>query len=174
MSELEARRQQVSRAYNSKLDVKEKNKLRRKKRDQRISARLKATDWYLSKLASTLNGDAVTFPAIVAAHLPPKYWPRDGLAPGQEQMDRLLRRIEDVLNLDLNRLYSVFSQWRWLSVEEQMESWKKEAWLAVREHLGSTSLWEISSAKELVDKKQEEILEGSIDVLNFGNGIDLE
>lgn len=166
VSELEARRQQVSRAYNRKLDVKEKNKLRRKKRDQRISSRLKATEWYLAKLGPK-HGEGSSFPAIVATHLPPNQWPQGTDVPGQEQLDYLLGRVDDVQSVDLNRLYGMFSEWKFLSEEELRHQWYQEVWLAMRQHLGGTSLAEISGARELVDRKQEEFLAGSSDVLNM-------
>lgn len=170
VTKLKTRRQQVSRDYNNKLEVREKNKLRRKKRDQRIGARLKATDWYLAKFqppgGANLPED-VSFPGMVATHLLPSQWPPDKEVPGQKQMDHLLGRIDEVLNVDLNRLYKVFSDWKCLDVNELREQWANEVWLAVRKHLGETSLGEVSGAWRLVEQKQEEILAGSSDVLNM-------
>lgn len=173
VQELEARRSKVSKKYNSKLDVKEKNKFRRKLRDQRIKARLRATDWYLAKLSRSQNAKIDTFPAMVAAHLPPNQWPGVDDIPGQEQLNHLLGRVEEVQIIDLGRLYSLFEDWGRLSAEDQRKIWMREVWLALQGHLGGNSLWEISEAKGLVERKQEEILGFSGEILDLDEG-DLE
>ncbi|PIS48865.1 hypothetical protein CJI97_005021 [Candidozyma auris] len=165
-----ARRQKVSRAYNSSENVREKNKLRRKRRDKRISARLKATDWFLDKLTrqAATEKTQLDFPSFIATYLGPSQWPKDGNVPTGDQFNCLIGKIEGGLSsIDLNRLFSAYGAWTNLYIYEQEEAWQRAVEQALRRHLGDTSLWEVSGAKELVAQKQEEVLSGGAELVTF-------
>lgn len=158
---------EVSRMYNSKESVKEKNKLRRKERDLRIKARLGACDWYISTLTKGVAQDksvaqnmdqkveekkeenhkndaeidGAKYAFIVASHVPPSQWPILGEFPGENQFTTVVGKLTAQANLSSPALS------HGASVMEQLFTWHAH-WQALTP-TRKLALWQIESDRAL-------------------------
>lgn len=162
-------KQKASRAYNLKDDVKERNKRRRKERDVRIKASLKAYAWYTSKLAKSEMKEPVTFLEMVAVYLPVSQWPKPGEYPGESELQKLLATLVGKSSAD-----GVFGAWdAWKRSEGDKEKkWRDTSNKMLQETLQNTSLWEIVRCQQLINEKCKEGVEnlqgGFLDMLMSG------
>lgn len=146
-------RQKVSRTYNSKQEVKEKNKRRRKERDVGIKAMLHAHNWYLSKLASGRIDEPKTFIEMVALYIVPLKWPDLGKFPGEAEFQKLLATL--VGKLAPHRVFASWEEWKKYD-GDKLGKWQHVSDKALRHALGESSLYEIVNCVDLVAKKQQE------------------
>lgn len=141
-------RQKASRAYNSKDSVKERNRVRRKLRDARISAAAQANKWYLDRLSKGKLTEARTFPQLCAVYLAPLEWLE---VPGEAQLQKLLAKLGDKPDF-------VFGAWNeWKSQGNQREIWLQESRDAMMKTLNEMSCHELRNCISVVEKKQGEL-----------------
>lgn len=151
------RKSEVSKRYNSKVDVKERNKLRRKERDLRIKARLNACEWYFDHIEPPVL-ELTSFAYAVATQVPSSLWPETGV-PLEREFNLTVGRLTALDTAKSDVLFNLYAQWKKLLAEEQKAQWAAESARALRTHLGGRSLYELANAKAIVDKKQQELYE---------------
>ncbi|KAJ8139904.1 hypothetical protein OY671_006897 [Metschnikowia pulcherrima] len=114
---------EISKLYNSKEIVKEKNKARRKQRDLRLKAQLMASEWYLSSIAQQGQGQnqgqnqasaethldniatpksyteaetcAAKYAFALASHVPLAMWPKNDENPTDDLLTVLIKKITE-------------------------------------------------------------------------------
>lgn len=146
-------RKKASSIYNSKPDVKERNKRRRRERDVGIKAKLHAHTWYLGKLSYEKQIAAKTFLEMVALYLPPENWPAHGEIPGETEFLKIVGLVSGEVS---GALFAAWDQWKKYEGNRE-EKWRQESMKIMREVLGSTSLHEIGNCCQLVEKKLREL-----------------
>lgn len=158
------KRQKISKNYNEKEDVRERNKERRRNRDERIKAQLQAFQWYIDKLSKptkTEQTEASTarFPLLVARVLQPEQWAENNAYPGQEQLNHLVGKIDEIDNTDLTRLLEDFKIWDQEKPDTKQELWIKSVFSCVKTGLQGISIRELEDAKRIVELKQKEFMD---------------
>ncbi|KAM9907138.1 hypothetical protein OXX79_001138 [Metschnikowia pulcherrima] len=117
-------KKEISRLYNSKETVKEKNKARRKQRDLRLKAQLMASEWYLTSIAQQGQGQnqgqnqqasaethlenivtanpnteaetcAAKYAFALASHVPLAMWPKNDEFPTDDLLTVLIKKITE-------------------------------------------------------------------------------
>lgn len=142
----------------SKVSVQEKSKLRRKERDTRIKAKLKATEWFCDTLASNITPiNPSTFGGFVAIYLPPKLWPPFGEVPGENEFKRLLAIFSLEENTLSNKLFEAFTNWKHLDDATKIESWRRDTYSAAR--MSEFSFHSLCIAPKLLEEKQNKLYE---------------
>lgn len=150
----------LAKAHNSKDTVQEKNKLRRKERDTRIKAKLKATEWFLHKLARNPDATEIsTLSGFVAMFLPPQKWPSFNQVPEENEFKQVLAIVSQLGSAASNKLYQTFTDWRMLDPATKLELWRRDTYSAAQTALGEFSFHALCSAPQLLQEKQNELYE---------------
>lgn len=149
-------KKKAARIYNLKVDVKERNKRRRKERDVRIKATLDAYARYTSKLAEGKVEEPKTFLEMVAVYLPVNSWPKLGDFPGESELQKVLAVLVGKSSAD-----GVFVAWdEWKRDEgDKAKMWQEVSDKVLRQALGETSLHEIVHGEDLVKEMGKEGVE---------------
>lgn len=154
--EVKKRRSEISKRYNEKLDVKERNRSRRRERDMQLKAKLAAYDWFMGLLPQP-SLELRSFPYLVATLIPANSWPADGALPSGPEFNLVLTKLTAIDTSKSDRLYSLYGSWKLLPENEQRLMWERERSKALCENLKDTSLWEVANARKLVKNKQAEL-----------------
>lgn len=143
-------KQEAARSYNLKVDVKERNKKRRKDRDVRIKSNLDAYACFLSKLAKGNVKEPTTFLEMVAVYLPMSNWPKFGDFPAESELQKVLAVL-----VGRSAAESVFPAWAdWKNFDgDKVKMWQETSDKVLREALGETSVHEIVNCEAMVKEK---------------------
>lgn len=152
LAQLKKGRQRASRAYNAKEDVRERNKQRRKQRDTRISASVRANEWFLTKLSGGEIGGCKTFTQMVAVHLPPTEWPEEGV-PGETQLQKLLAT---QLGENPDQVFAAWNKWK-SADGDKLAIWQQDSRNAAIGALKGTSVFELVNCRQVVEAKRREV-----------------
>ncbi|KAM9922653.1 hypothetical protein OXX59_005677 [Metschnikowia pulcherrima] len=181
-------KREISRLYNSKETVKEKNRARRKQRDLRLKAQLMASEWYLSSIAQQGQGQnqasaetpldniatpksyteaetcAAKYAFALASHVPLAMWPKNDEYPTDDLLTVLIKKItetpsECLRGATLEQVFVWHAHWAKLGPDQKKALWNRNADLALRTYLQDTSLIQVGQGLEFVRAKQRQIYE---------------
>ena len=179
---------EISRLYNSKETVKEKNRTRRKQRDLRLKAQLMASEWYLALIAQQGQGQnqasaethldntvppnpnteaetcADKYAFALASHVPLAMWPKNDEYPTDDLLTVLIKKItetpsECLRGATLDQVFVWHAHWAKLGPDQKKAHWNRNADLALRTYLQDTSLIQVGQGLEFVRAKQRQIYE---------------
>lgn len=154
------KKRQLAKAHYSKELVQEKNKLRRKERDTRIKARLKACEWFLEKLAgNAAPRELYTLSGFVATFLPPKLWPQFGQVPEESEFKRVLAILSLLENALSSKLFEAFATWKKLDETTKLDLWRRDLYAAAQAGMSEFSFHNLCNAPRLLEQKQNELYE---------------
>ena len=182
-------KREISRLYNSKETVKEKNRARRKQRDLRLKAQLMASEWYLTLIAQQGQGQnqqtsaethlgnivtanpnteaekcAAKYAFALASHVPLAMWPKNDEYPTDDLLTVLIKKItetpsECLRGATLDQVFVWHAHWAKLGPDQKKAHWNRNADLALRTYLQDTSLIQVGQGLEFVRAKQRQIYE---------------
>ena len=182
-------KREISRLYNSKETVKEKNRARRKQRDLRLKAQLMASEWYLTLIAQQGQGQnqqtsaethldnivppnpnteaekcAAKYAFALASHVPLAMWPKNDEHPTDDLLTVLIKKItetpsECLRGATLEQVFVWHAHWAKLGPDQKKALWNRNADLALRTYLQNTSLIQVGQGLEFVRAKQRQIYE---------------
>lgn len=151
------RKRIASRLYNKQEAVKEKNRLRRKRRDKDIKARIDAFEWLLHQFGSQCSSEDA-FVDMVCLHVPIRKWPLEDI-PCLTTLDELLQVLMSHDPLLQAKAKSDYQVWDSLLPESKKKSWLAACKKHLSKSLGSFTLYNLQHMNQLVDQEKTRRLE---------------
>uniref|UniRef100_A0A060T5J3 ARAD1B12100p n=1 Tax=Blastobotrys adeninivorans TaxID=409370 RepID=A0A060T5J3_BLAAD len=170
--EIKTRRAQRAKEYNSREDVKERAKARRRAKERSDRARELARIHFINRLSAPSLPPHPSFALVVLYFLPTTHWPHD--PPTGETYELLMSTI-DPQDPVRSKVDAAFEQWRHMDMDTRQGVWIREqrtvAELAVGTQmtlraLGNRDEWLAAEEARILseDSKGEEEVEGEVEV----------
>lgn len=154
--EIKTRRAQRAKEYNSREDVKERAKARRRAKERSDRARELARTHFINRLSAPSLPPHPSFALVVLYFLPTAHWPHD--PPTGETYELLMSTI-DPQDAVRTKVDAAFEQWRHMDIETRRGVWIREqrtvAELAVGNQL---TLRELGNREEWLAAEEARIL----------------
>lgn len=182
--EVKARRAKRARVYNSRTDVRERSRLRRKRKEREDRASNKAKELFIESIGKPTLPPHPSFAYLVLFFLPPAQWPHD--PPTSQTLSLLKRKIESFflnsetsnepsVNTDsqqesratnqeeaqsnlfeeyTNKVNVAFEQWTLMNKVSKMAIWSREQRRIAEAALGSLSLYDLGTRDQWIEKEK--------------------
>lgn len=185
--EVKARRAKRARVYNSREDVRERSRLRRRQKEREEKARIKANEAFIESIGKPTLPPHPSFAYLVLFFLPPTQWPHD--PPTSQTLGLLKRTLEGFFSqaeegetLDIsepqpeprddsqlnisnnlfeeytNKVNVAFEQWRLMNKASKMTIWAREQRRIAEAALGSLSLYDLGTRDKWIDKEKRRLI----------------
>ncbi|KAH3682513.1 hypothetical protein WICPIJ_006543 [Wickerhamomyces pijperi] len=150
--------------YNSKQDVKVRNKEQRRVREKKLRFKKMAIAEFLNSLGQPVLPPHPSFPRLVLYFLSPDLWPHD---PPSLETHRLLTSYltKNFSGSDLGRFQDIIiklkaatDNWLTLSDTVKLQIWTRELRKAAEEALSGISLAELSDRDHWIDKRSDTLM----------------
>ncbi|ODQ77389.1 hypothetical protein BABINDRAFT_163635 [Babjeviella inositovora NRRL Y-12698] len=176
--EIQNRRRLRTKEYNSRQDVRERNRVRRRLKDRSNRARNISQKIFLNRLGNPTFSINPTFARFVVYFLPPSQWPPE--LPNLDTFKHLTNLLSptghgsaataktatgsnnnDLLTEYFHKLNYAYESWSALAHAEQQTTWTKEIRASMEDTLGGLSLFDLASRDIWIEeesKRQETLL----------------
>ncbi|CDK24067.1 unnamed protein product [Kuraishia capsulata CBS 1993] len=143
-----------SQRYNRREDVKERNRIRRRKKSKEYRAKELAVKDFIATLNVPTMSQHPSFPRMVLYFLPPSHWPHD---PPTLQTYKTVnvwiqQEVDGTLENHAEKLKSAYGNWTTLSGSAKHEMWIREQRICAQEALGSLSLFQLATRDDWIAK----------------------
>lgn len=163
--EIKARRAKRAREYNSREDVRQRARARRKIKDRVHKSQEQARQNFIERIGMPSLPPHPSFAYVVLYFLPPALWPHD--PPTSQTLGQLKQALEPLKSAhsDNNKIFEeytnkmnvAFEQWRLMNKESKMEIWAREQRRVAEVALGSLSLYDLGSRDLWLDMEEQRI-----------------
>lgn len=151
--EIKARRARRAKLYNSRQDVKERAKARRKHKERSDKAKGIAKSRFINRLGIPQLPPHPTFAYMVLYFLSPYQWPHD--PPTRQTYDQLL---ESLPGGDLRSKAEVaFEQWGVMNMQTKIDIWTREQRRAAEAAIGSITLYDLGARESWLALEENKI-----------------
>lgn len=162
--EIKNRRSQRAKLYNSREDVKQRAKVRRKLKERMDKAQAMAKEGFIERIGMPSLPAHPSFAYVVLYFLPPSQWPHD--PPTTQTFQQLEHALQPLQSLDtkmfneyVNKVNVAFEQWSVMNKQTKSDIWAREQRRVAEAALGSLSLYELGSRNIWLKVEQEKVLE---------------
>ncbi|VVT46231.1 uncharacterized protein SAPINGB_P001111 [Magnusiomyces paraingens] len=173
--EVRARRAKRAKEYNSREDVRERARARRKMKDLVHRSREQARQNFFDRIGTPHLPPHPSFAYVVLYFLPPALWPHD--PPTSQTLEQLKQALEPLrefydnkmpLEEYTNKINVAYEQWSLMNKDSRMEIWNREQRRVAEAALGSLSLHDLGSRDLWLDMEEQRISKLEEDHHNFG------
>lgn len=161
--EIKTRRAKRARVYNSREDVKERARIRRKSKERNDRAHAAARQNFIERIGLPSLPPHPSFAYVVLYFLPPAQWPHD--PPTTQTYGHLEQALQPLENLDFqlyndytNKINVAFEQWSVMNKQSKMEIWAREQRRVAEAALGRLSLCDLGSREIWLKVEEDRIL----------------
>lgn len=161
--EIKTRRAKRAKVYNSREDVKERARLRRKLKERGDRARATASHNFIERIGLPSLPPHPSFAYVVLYFLSPSQWPHD--PPTTQTYAHLEQALQPLRSIDtqmfndyVNKVNVAFEQWSVMNKQSKMEIWAREQRRVAEAALGSLSLYDLGSREIWLKIEEERIL----------------
>lgn len=157
--EIKARRSKRAKIYNSRPDVKDRARARRKHKERSDKARGIAKSRFIDRLGVPQLPPHPSFAFMVLYFLPPSQWPHD--PPTRQTYDQLQSTLDSLPHEsgDLRSKAEVaFEQWSVMNMQTKMDIWAREQRRAAEAAIGSITLYDLGARESWLAMEESRIV----------------
>lgn len=161
--EIKTRRAKRAKVYNSREDVKERARIRRKLKERGDRAHAAASRNFIKRIGLPSLPPHPSFAYVVLYFLSPSQWPHD--PPTTQTYAHLEQALQPLRSIDIhmfndyvNKVNVAFEQWSVMNKQSKMEIWAREQRRVAEAALGSLSLYDLGSREIWLKIEEERIL----------------
>ncbi|KAA8916733.1 hypothetical protein TRICI_001129 [Trichomonascus ciferrii] len=154
--EIKARRSKRAKIYNSRPDVKDRARARRKHKERSDKARGIAKSRFIDRLGVPQLPPHPSFAFMVLYFLPPSQWPHD--PPTRQTYDQLQTTLDSLPHELRSKAEVAFEQWSVMNMQTKMDIWAREQRRAAEAAIGSITLYDLGARESWLAMEESRIV----------------